>query len=155
MTPSTGSPAAFSILRRSVPGEKSSTRRGRGRDGSSREAGLVQRLLQQVMELLLINHPVDCPVCDQAGECHLQDYSYQYGRGESRFREDKIKQPKKSVGPNVLLYSDRCIMCSTQLGVMDRQLKTCIEFARNRTQFDQPIGLPRQARSRSRGPLPP
>ncbi|MFM7052431.1 MAG: 2Fe-2S iron-sulfur cluster-binding protein, partial [Planctomycetota bacterium] len=38
-----------------------------------------------VMEFLLINHPVDCPVCDQAGECHLQDYSYQYGRGQSRF----------------------------------------------------------------------
>ncbi len=65
-----------------------------------------------VMELLLINHPVDCPVCDKAGECHLQDYSYQYGRGVSRFEEEKIKQPKKDVGPNVLLYSDRCIMCT-------------------------------------------
>ncbi len=75
-----------------------------------------------VMEFLLINHPVDCPVCDQAGECHLQDYSYQYGRGESRFREDKIKQPKKSVGPNVLLYSDRCIMCTR-----------CVRFTREVT----------------------
>ena len=65
-----------------------------------------------VMEYLLINHPLDCPVCDQAGECHLQDYSYEYGRGESRFQEAKIKQPKKDVGPHVLLYSDRCIMCS-------------------------------------------
>jgi NADH-quinone oxidoreductase subunit G len=77
---------------------------------------------KQVMELLLINHPVDCPVCDQAGECHLQDYSYQYGRGESRFREDKNKQPKKSVGPNVLLYSDRCIMCTR-----------CVRFTREVT----------------------
>ncbi len=65
-----------------------------------------------VMEYLLINHPLDCPVCDQAGECHLQDYSYQYGRAESRFEEDKAKQPKKDIGPNVYLYSDRCIMCS-------------------------------------------
>ena len=65
-----------------------------------------------VMEYLLINHPLDCPVCDQAGECHLQDYSYGYGRGESRFEEDKIKQPKKDIGPNVYLYADRCIMCS-------------------------------------------
>jgi len=65
-----------------------------------------------VMEYLLINHPLDCPVCDQAGECYLQDYSYEYGRGASRFEEDKIKQPKKDLGPNVLLYSDRCIMCS-------------------------------------------
>lgn len=65
-----------------------------------------------VMEYLLINHPVDCPVCDQAGECHLQDYSYRYGRGASRYEEDKVKQPKKDIGPHVLLYADRCIMCS-------------------------------------------
>ena len=77
---------------------------------------------RQVMEFLLINHPVDCPVCDQAGECHLQDYSYQYGRGESRFKEDKHKQPKKSVGENVLLYSDRCIMCTR-----------CVRFTREVT----------------------
>jgi NADH-quinone oxidoreductase subunit G len=75
-----------------------------------------------VMEFLLINHPVDCPVCDQAGECHLQDYSYQYGRGQSRFTEAKNKQPKKDIGPNVLLYSDRCIMCTR-----------CVRFTREVT----------------------
>jgi NADH-quinone oxidoreductase subunit G len=75
-----------------------------------------------VMEYLLINHPVDCPVCDQAGECYLQDYSYQYGRSEARFQEQKIKQPKKDVGPNVLLYSDRCIMCTR-----------CVRFTREVT----------------------
>jgi len=75
-----------------------------------------------VMEYLLINHPVDCPVCDQAGECHLQDYSYQYGRSESRFQEEKIKQPKKDVGHHVLLYSDRCIMCTR-----------CVRFTREIT----------------------
>jgi NADH-quinone oxidoreductase subunit G len=67
---------------------------------------------KQVMEDLLINHPLDCPVCDQAGECYLQDYSYKYGRSVSRFEESKIKQPKKDIGPHVLLYSDRCIMCT-------------------------------------------
>ena len=67
---------------------------------------------KQVMEYLLINHPLDCPVCDQAGECLLQDYSYQYGRSQSRFEEDKIKNPKKDVGDNIYLYSDRCIMCT-------------------------------------------
>ena len=67
---------------------------------------------RSVMELLLINHPVDCPVCDQAGECYLQDYAYRYGRAESRFDEDKIKQPKKDLGGNILLYADRCIMCT-------------------------------------------
>jgi len=64
-----------------------------------------------VMEYLLVNHPLDCPVCDQAGECYLQDYSYRYGRAFSRFEETKVKQPKKDVGPHTLLYSDRCIMC--------------------------------------------
>src|SRR5829696_2292181 len=67
---------------------------------------------KQVMEYLLINHPLDCPVCDQAGECLLQDYSYQYGRSQSRFEDDKAKKPKKDVGLNVLLYNDRCIMCT-------------------------------------------
>ena len=75
-----------------------------------------------VMEYLLINHPIDCPVCDQAGECHLQDYSYKYGRAASRFEEDKVKQPKKDIGPNVLLYADRCIMCSR-----------CVRFTREVT----------------------
>ncbi|MGQ0627711.1 MAG: 2Fe-2S iron-sulfur cluster-binding protein [Phycisphaerales bacterium] len=65
-----------------------------------------------VMEYLLINHPLDCPVCDQAGECSLQDYSYEYGRGASRFEETKVKQAKKDVGPHIYLYSDRCIMCT-------------------------------------------
>ncbi len=67
---------------------------------------------KQVMEYLLINHPLDCPVCDQAGECTLQDYAFNYGRSESRFEEYKHKKPKKDVGLNVLLYNDRCIMCT-------------------------------------------
>jgi NADH-quinone oxidoreductase subunit G len=75
-----------------------------------------------VMEYLLINHPVDCPVCDQAGECYLQDYSYQYGRGTARYRESKLKQPKKDLGPHVLLYMDRCIMCTR-----------CVRFCREVT----------------------
>ncbi|MFA9478325.1 molybdopterin-dependent oxidoreductase [Phycisphaerales bacterium AB-hyl4] len=75
-----------------------------------------------VMEYLLINHPLDCPVCDQAGECSLQDYSYKYGRAKSRFDETKIKQPKKNLGTHVLLYADRCIMCTR-----------CVRFTREVT----------------------
>lgn len=75
-----------------------------------------------VMEYLLINHPLDCPVCDQSGECFLQDYSYEYGRGVSRFEEDKVKQPKKDLGPHVYLYADRCIMCTR-----------CVRFTREVT----------------------
>jgi len=65
-----------------------------------------------VMEFLLLNHPLDCPVCDQAGECYLQDYSYKYGNAQSRFEEEKLKNPKKDVGNHILLYSDRCILCT-------------------------------------------
>jgi len=72
----------------------------------------VKTAQRTVMEFLLLNHPLDCPVCDQAGECELQDYSYIYGFAESRFRERKIKQRKKDVGRDLLLYADRCIMCT-------------------------------------------
>ncbi len=65
-----------------------------------------------VMEFLLINHPLDCPVCDQAGECDLQDYSYTYGPDRSRFHEKKSVQPKKDIGEHIMLYSDRCIRCT-------------------------------------------
>jgi NADH-quinone oxidoreductase subunit G len=81
---------------------------------------------KMVMEDLLINHPLDCPVCDQAGECTLQDFSFKHGRGVSRFEEVKVKQPKKDVGPNILLYSDRCIMCTR-----------CVRFTREVTETSE------------------
>jgi NADH-quinone oxidoreductase subunit G len=64
------------------------------------------------MEYFLLNHPLDCPVCDQAGECWLQDYSYKFGNPESRMVDQKLKNPKKDIGPKTLLYQDRCVMCS-------------------------------------------
>lgn len=67
---------------------------------------------KSVMELLLNHHPIDCPICDQAGECTLQDYAYEHGRGERRCDIEKITQSKKDIGDNVMLYGDRCIMCT-------------------------------------------
>jgi NADH-quinone oxidoreductase subunit G len=65
------------------------------------------------LEGLLLNHPLDCPVCDKAGECLLQDFSYTYGRSTSRMIDEKNTPPNKShIGPNVTLFTDRCIMCS-------------------------------------------
>lgn len=65
------------------------------------------------LEYLLLNHPLDCPVCDQAGECGLQDYSYNYGRGYSRLQEPKnIKPDKDYIGDQITLFTDRCIMCT-------------------------------------------
>lgn len=76
------------------------------------QSDVVKENQNAVMEFLLVNHPLDCPVCDQSGECELQDYSYTYGTDRSRFHEKKLVQPKKDVGRHVLLYSDRCIRCT-------------------------------------------
>ena len=74
---------------------------------------LVEECRRGVMEFLLINHPLDCPICDQAGECRLQEFSVEYGRQDSRFLEHKVKKPKNVVlGPRVTLDDERCILCS-------------------------------------------
>jgi len=66
-----------------------------------------------VMEFLLINHPLDCPICDQAGECKLQQYAYLFGRPASSMEEAKLKLEKRKVlGPHVVLDQERCIACT-------------------------------------------
>ena len=78
---------------------------------------------EAVMEFLLINHPLDCPICDEAGECKLQDYAYEHSVGYSRFDENKVHKPKRvELGPHVLLDTERCIMCS-------RCVRFCDEIA--------------------------
>jgi len=73
----------------------------------------VRAAQKATLEYLLLNHPLDCPTCDQAGECFLQDYSYHYGRGYSRLDEPKnIKPDKDHIGDQITLFTDRCIMCS-------------------------------------------
>jgi NADH-quinone oxidoreductase subunit G len=68
---------------------------------------------EQTLESLLINHPLDCPVCDKAGECLLQDFSYNYGRSESRMIDPKNTPPNKPhISDTITLFTDRCIMCS-------------------------------------------
>lgn len=73
---------------------------------------VVKENQQNCMEFFLLNHPLDCPVCDQAGECDLQDYSFRFGQAESRMVDQKWKNPKKDIGPKTLLYQDRCVLCS-------------------------------------------
>ena len=81
---------------------------------------LVEKCREGVMEFLLINHPLDCPICDQAGECGLQEFSVQHGKGSSRFKEDKVKKPKNvKIGPRIRLDDERCIMCSRCIRFMD------------------------------------
>src|SRR5213595_1290096 len=67
----------------------------------------------QTLEGLLLNHPLDCPVCDKAGECMLQDYSYQHGYAKSRMIDAKNVPPNKPhISSKITLFTDRCIMCS-------------------------------------------
>ncbi len=81
---------------------------------------LTETCREGVMELMLANHPLDCPICDQAGECSLQEFSVEHGKGESRFREQKVKKPKNvDVGPRIRLDDERCIMCSRCIRFMD------------------------------------
>jgi NADH-quinone oxidoreductase subunit G len=73
----------------------------------------VKQMREGVLEFLLINHPLDCPICDQAGECKLQEYSVDYGRAESRFVEPKVHKPKRvDLGPRIVLDDERCILCT-------------------------------------------
>lgn len=65
-----------------------------------------------VLEYMLINHPLDCPICDKAGECMLQDYTYNYRRGLSRFEEDKVIRHTKDLGRNIKIWGNRCISCT-------------------------------------------
>jgi NADH-quinone oxidoreductase subunit G len=72
-----------------------------------------------VLEMLLINHPLDCPICDQSGECELQDYTFQEGRTDSRYREPKRFNPVEDFGGDVLYVPNRCILCTRCVRFMD------------------------------------
>jgi NADH-quinone oxidoreductase subunit G len=81
----------------------------------------VKQMREGVLESLLINHPLDCPICDQAGECKLQEYSVEYGQAQSRFVEPKVHKPKAvDLGPRIVLDAERCILCTR-----------CIRFTRD------------------------
>ncbi len=93
----------------------------------------VEKARKSVLEFYLLNHPLDCPICDKGGECPLQEYTLRYGPGESRYEERKIQRIKKTpIGPHVIFDAERCILCtrcvrfvqnvvgSGELGVFDR-----------------------------------
>jgi NADH-quinone oxidoreductase subunit G len=91
--------------------------------GVRTDSPLVKECQRGVMEFLLINHPLDCPICDQAGECRLQEFSVDFGTSKSRFLENKVKKPKNiELGTRVTLDDERCILCS-------RCIRFCQEIA--------------------------
>src|SRR5690606_2142125 len=73
---------------------------------------MVQRAREGVMEFLLINHPLDCPICDQGGECDLQDQAMAFGRGGTRYSEAKRAVEEKYLGPLIKTAMTRCIHCT-------------------------------------------
>ncbi|WP_324667854.1 2Fe-2S iron-sulfur cluster-binding protein [Geochorda subterranea] len=102
----------------------------------------VRQMQQAVLELLLINHPLDCPVCDKGGECELQDLTFKYGPATSRLADGKVKRRKAvELGPFIVLDEERCILCrrcvrfdeevaaEAQLVVSERAIDTLIATA--------------------------
>ena len=75
------------------------------------ETPQVASARKYMLEFLLTNHPLDCPVCDKGGECELQDMVFRYGAGESRFTEEKVHTPEKQFSPVVFFDAPRCILC--------------------------------------------
>ncbi len=81
---------------------------------------MVKKAREGVMEFLLINHPLDCPICDQGGECDLQDQAMAYGRGHNRFRENKRAVSEKYMGPVIKTIMTRCIHCTRCIRFMEQ-----------------------------------
>lgn len=102
-----------------------------------RSSEKVRAAQAATLEFLLVNHPLDCTVCDQAGHCKLQDYHFRYNRQPSRFVEEKVLKPKAVVlGPTVMLDAERCILCTR-----------CVRFCREVTKTNELAVFKRGVRS--------
>ncbi|MEM7247923.1 MAG: 2Fe-2S iron-sulfur cluster-binding protein [Acidobacteriota bacterium] len=110
------------------------------------ESEKVQQAQRDVLEYLLINHPLDCPICDQAGECKLQQYAYLFGPDRSSMEEPKVELDKrKTIGPRVVLDQERCISCTrcvrfleevtetAELAMSNRGHHSCVDVHENRS----------------------
>jgi NADH-quinone oxidoreductase subunit G len=120
---------------------------------SHRTSDQVQRAQKDTLEMLLINHPLDCPICDQAGHCPLQIQAYKYGPEGSRFEFEKVSKPKHvELGPRVTLDAERCINCtrcvrftteiseSHQLTIIERGVRN-YPMTPPGTSFDEPYSM--------------
>lgn len=89
------------------------------------ETEKVKKLRQGVLEFLFLNHPLDCPICDKAGECKLQDYYLDHGQYTSRLHEGKVRKPKRlDIGRHIVLDTERCVLCSRCVRFTDEITKT-------------------------------
>lgn len=92
----------------------------------------IQEARAGVVEFLLANHPLDCPICDQAGECHLQDLSYEHGKSNTRYEFPRRTFNKIDIGPHVQLHMTRCILCYRCVKTADQITESRVHGVMNR-----------------------
>jgi NADH-quinone oxidoreductase subunit G len=103
----------------------------------------VRRARHDVQEFLLLNHPVDCPICDQSGECKLQDYWLDYGRYQKRMRDEPVHKPKGVVfGPTIVYDAERCVVCTRCVRFMAEVAKDPVLDMRERSNLGEIIVSP-------------
>ena len=103
-----------------------------GMEVGNKSSAKVMDARKGVVEFLLINHPLDCPICDQAGECDLQNLSYEHGASGSRYEEDKRTFEKIDIGPNIQLHMTRCILCYRCVNTVDQITDSRVHGVLNR-----------------------
>ena len=103
-----------------------------GMEVGNKSSAKVMEARKGVVEFLLINHPLDCPICDQAGECDLQNLSYEHGASGSRYEEDKRTFEKIDIGPNIQLHMTRCILCYRCVNTVDQITDSRVHGVLNR-----------------------
>jgi NADH-quinone oxidoreductase subunit G len=98
----------------------------------------VRKARHDVQEFLLLNHPVDCPICDQSGECKLQDYWLEHGRYQKRMHDEPVHKPKGVVfGPTIVYDAERCVMCTRCIRFMDEVAKDPVLDMRERGNLNE------------------
>jgi len=103
----------------------------------------VRRARRDVQEFLLLNHPVDCPICDQSGECKLQDYWLEYGHYQKRMRDEPVHKPKGVVfGPTIVYDGERCVMCTRCIRFMAEVAKDPVLDMRERSNLNEIVVAP-------------
>jgi NADH-quinone oxidoreductase subunit G len=111
---------------------------GEGMEVLSDTSENVKRARHDVQEFLLLNHPVDCPICDQAGECKLQDYWLDYQKTGKRMRDEPVHKPKAVVfGPSIVYDAERCVMCTRCVRFMAEVAKDPVLDMRQRGNLNE------------------
>jgi len=114
-----------------------------GQEVLSESSKHVKQARSAVQELLLLNHPVDCPICDQAGECKLQDYWLEHQKTQKRMRDEPIHKPKAVVfGPTIVYDAERCIVCTRCVRVSEELAKDPVLSVRERGNLNEIVVAP-------------